>query len=73
MTTLDESSVRRRDLDLKTHNTHKRQTAMPPAGFEPTILESELPPIHVLNRAVTELAYGKNSHSYNEKYGLLYN
>ena len=36
-TPLDECSVRRRDLYLTTHNTHKRQTSMPPVGFEPTI------------------------------------
>ena len=28
---------RRRDLYLTTHNTHTRQTTMPPAGFKPTI------------------------------------
>jgi len=35
-TPLDESWARRRDLYLTTHNIHKRQTSMPPAGFEPT-------------------------------------
>jgi hypothetical protein len=73
MTTLDESSVRHRDLDVTIHNTHNRQTSMPPAGFEPTILASELPPTHALNRAVTELAYDTNNHPYNEKYGFLCN
>ena len=34
---LDEWSVRRRDLYLTTHDTHNRQIAMPPVGFEPTI------------------------------------
>ena len=34
-TPLDEGSARGRDLCLTTHNTHKRQTSMPPAGFEP--------------------------------------
>ena len=29
-TPLDEGSVRRRDLCLTTHNTHNRQTSMPP-------------------------------------------
>jgi hypothetical protein len=73
MTTLDESSVRRRDLDL-THNTHKRQASMPLAGFEPTILASELPPTHALNRAaVSELAYCTKSHAYNETYGFVCN
>jgi hypothetical protein len=30
---LDEWSARRRDLYLTTHNTHKRQTSMPPGGI----------------------------------------
>jgi len=34
-TPLDERSARHRDLYLTTHNTHKRQTPMPPVGFEP--------------------------------------
>jgi hypothetical protein len=41
---LDEWSTRRRDLYLTTHNTHKRQTSMPPAGLEPAIPASERPP-----------------------------
>ena len=36
-TPLDEWSARRRDLYLTTHDTHSRQTSMPPVGFEPTI------------------------------------
>jgi len=32
---LDERSARRRDLYLTTHNTHKGQKSMPPAGFAP--------------------------------------
>ena len=36
-TPLDEWSARRRDLYLTTHNTHNRQTSMPPVGFEPKI------------------------------------
>jgi hypothetical protein len=39
-TPLDEGPARRRELYLTTHNTHKRQTSMPPLGFEPTILVS---------------------------------
>jgi hypothetical protein len=42
-TPLDEWSARRRDLYLTTHNTHKRQTSMPPSGFEPAIPVSERP------------------------------
>jgi hypothetical protein len=50
---LDEGSARRRDLYLTTHNTHKRQTSMPPAGFEPTIPASERPKTHALDGAAT--------------------
>ena len=42
-TSLDEWSVRRRDLYLTTHNTHNRQTSMPSVGFEPTISAGERP------------------------------
>ena len=42
-TPLDEWSARRRDLYLKTHNTHKRQTSMAPAGFEPIISKGTKP------------------------------
>jgi hypothetical protein len=52
-TPLDEGPTRRRDLYLTSHNTHKRQTSMPPVGFEPTILVSELPKTHALDRAAT--------------------
>ena len=34
-TPLDECSARRRELYLKAHNTHNRQTSMPVVGFEP--------------------------------------
>jgi len=42
-TPLDEWSVRRRDLYLTTHNTHNRQTSMPPVWFEATIAAGERP------------------------------
>ena len=42
-----------RDLYLTTHNTHNRQTSMPPVGFEPTILASDRPKIYALDRAAT--------------------
>ena len=42
-TPLDEWSARRRDLYLTTHNTHNRQTSMPPVEFEPTISAGERP------------------------------
>ena len=52
-TPLDEWSARRRDLCLTTHNTHNRQTSMPPVGFEPTISASERPQTYALDRAAT--------------------
>ena len=50
---LDEWSVRRRDLYLTTHNTHNRQTSMPPVEFGPTIPASERPQTYALDRAAT--------------------
>jgi hypothetical protein len=55
-TPLDEGPARRRDLYL-THNTHKRQTSMPPVGFEPTIPASERPKTHALDRTATGIGY----------------
>ena len=52
-TALDEWSARRRDLYLTAHNTHNRQTFMPPVGFEPTISACERPQAHPLDRAAT--------------------
>ena len=37
-TPLYEWSARPRDLYLTTHNTHNRQTSMPPAGFETAVV-----------------------------------
>ena len=42
-TPLDEWSARLRDLYLTTHDTHNRQIAMPPVGFESTISAGERP------------------------------
>jgi hypothetical protein len=50
-TPLEEWSARRGDLYLTTHNSHKRQTSMPPAGFESGIPASEWPQIYALDRA----------------------
>ena len=50
---LDERSARRRDLYLTAHNTHSRQTSMPPVGFETTIPASEQPQTYALDRAAT--------------------
>ena len=57
-TPLDEWSARRRDLYLTTHNTHNRQTSMPPVGFEPTVSVGERPLTYSLDRAAT--GTGKN-------------
>jgi hypothetical protein len=53
-TPLDKRSARRRDLYLTTHNTHNRQTSMPPVGFEPTISAGQRLQTFALHRAVTE-------------------
>jgi hypothetical protein len=50
---LNEWSARSRDVYLTTHNTHDRQTSMPPAVLEPTIPGSERPQTHALDRAAT--------------------
>ena len=56
-TPLDEWSARRRDLYLKTHNTHNRQTSMLPAGFEPAIPASEQPQTHALGGVATGIGF----------------
>ena len=53
MIPLDARSVRRRDFYLTTHNTHNRQTSIPPVGFEPTISVGERPWIYTLDGAAT--------------------
>jgi hypothetical protein len=52
-TPLDEWSAPRRDLYLKTHNTHNRQTSMPTVWFEPTISAGERPQTYALDHAAT--------------------
>jgi hypothetical protein len=56
-TPLDEWSAWHSDLYLTTHNTHKRQTSMPPAGFEPTIPASEWPQTHALDSVATRTGH----------------
>ena len=56
-TTLDELSARRRDLYLTTHNTQKRETSMPLAGFEPTTSAGEQPQTYALDRVAMGPAY----------------
>ena len=60
-TPLDAWSARRRDLYLTTHNTHNRQTSMPPVGFEPTISAGERPQTYALDRVATETGRTKNT------------
>ena len=55
-TPLDERSARRRDLYLTAHNTHNRQTSMPPVGFEPTISAGEWAQTYALDRAASGTA-----------------
>jgi hypothetical protein len=69
-TPLDEGSARRRDLYLTTHNTHNRQTSMPTAGFQPTILKSERPQTNALDRAATGIGRQNYSHLYINLYVL---
>jgi len=52
-TPMGEWPARRRDLYLTTHNTHNRQTSMPPAGFETTISADERPQTYALDGVAT--------------------
>jgi len=52
-TPLDEWSALSRDFYLTTHNTHNRQTSMPPVGFEPMISAGERPQTYALDRAAS--------------------
>ena len=52
-TPLDEWSAHNRDLNLTTHNTHNRQTSMPPVEIEPTISAGEWPQTYSLDLAAT--------------------
>ena len=63
-TPLDEWSARRRDLYLTTHDTHDRQTSMPPVGFEPTVSASERPQTYALDRAATETGIDKHDEAF---------
>ena len=59
-TPLDEWSARRRDLYLTTHNTHNRQTCMPPAGFEHTISAGAQSYTYAIDRAATGTGLSQN-------------
>jgi hypothetical protein len=39
------------------YTTNPTQTAMPPVGFEPTLLVSERPKTHALDRAATGIGF----------------
>jgi len=52
-TPLDKRSAWRTDLYLTTHNTHNRQTSMPPVGFETTNSERERSQTYALDRVAT--------------------
>ena len=52
-TPLDKGSAQRRDLYLTTHNTHTRQTSMPPAEFEPAIPANLRPQTYALDCTAT--------------------
>ena len=53
----DEWSYPCGDLHLTTHNTHKRHTSMPAAGFEITVPAIEQPQTHALDRTATEIGF----------------
>jgi hypothetical protein len=55
-TPLDKWSARCRNLYLTTYNTHKRQTSMSLAVFEPTLSASEWPQTHTLDRVATAIS-----------------
>jgi hypothetical protein len=61
MTPPNEGSAQRTDLYLTSHDTRKRQTSMPPAGFEPAIPASEPPQTHALDRAATGIGVTGNA------------
>ena len=64
-TPLDERSARRRDLYLTTHNTRKRETSMPTAGFEAPIPPRMWPQTHTLDREATGMDYSYTSTPFN--------
>jgi len=56
-TPLNEWSARSIDLYLTTHNTHKTETSMLPAGFEPAIPASGRRPNYALDRAAAGIGF----------------
>jgi hypothetical protein len=68
-TPLEEGSARRRDLYLTTHNTSKRDTSMPPAGFVPAIPTSERQQNHALDHSTTRIGM-RNTDSLNTDHAV---
>ena len=67
-----------RPLYLTTHNIHKRQISMLPAGFEPTILASEGSQTHALDRVATGIGVQicirfTQSRNYNDQFISVFN
>ena len=60
-TALDWWSARRRGLYLTTHDTHKRQTSMSPAGVEHAIPASDQPQTHALDRVAIGVKQERNA------------
>ena len=56
-TPLDEWSVRRSDLYMKTRNTHKGQISTPSAEYEPTISAGERPQTYARDDLATAIGY----------------
>jgi hypothetical protein len=53
-----------KDLYLRIHNAHNRQTSMPPAVFEPAIPASKRPQNHALEHAATGIGWEYNVPKY---------
>jgi hypothetical protein len=56
-TPLDKGSARRRKIYLLRLNNQRRQTSIPPAGFEPAILASEQPQTDALDHAANGIRH----------------
>jgi hypothetical protein len=66
-TPLDEGSARRRDLSLTTQTLYKRQTSIPPVGFEPWILASARPQTYASDGAATGIGTSANLPTTNQR------
>jgi len=60
-TPLDKWLAQFRDIYLTTHNIHKRQTYMLPAGFQPTVPPSKQLQTCTLEHVATEISFVSNS------------